>query len=250
MSTLVKRSIVQIDEDKCDGCGLCVPSCAEGAIQIIDGKARLVDDKFCDGLGACLGECPQDAIKIIDREAEIFDEEAAEEHIRTLDKSDEKPLLQHHDHKDSHFEGCPSARVISYDDESTFNETEARELTSTLRQWPIQIKLVPPHAPFLQNSDLLVAADCVPFADANFHNNLLKGKSVLIGCPKLDDAEFYIEKFTDIFNAANIKSVTIAIMEVPCCSGLSYIIKQALTKSGKDIPLEEVVIGLKGDKIS
>jgi len=239
MSTLVKRSIVQIDEEKCDGCGLCVPSCAEGAIQIIDGKARLVDDKFCDGLGACLGECPLDAIKIIDREAPEFDEEAVEDHLKEVAS-----------HKDSHFEGCPSARVISYDDENTSNEAEVRELTSTLRQWPIQIKLVPPHAPFLQNSDLLIAADCVPFAYANFHNNLLKGKSVLIGCPKLDDAEFYIEKFTDIFNAANIKSVTVAIMEVPCCNGLSYIIKQALTKSGKDIPLEEVVIGLKGDKIS
>lgn len=240
MSTLVKRSIVQIDEEKCDGCGLCVPSCAEGAIQIIDGKARLIDDKFCDGLGACLGECPQDAIKIIDRKAENFDEGAVENHLRNINSH----------HNDNHFEGCPSARVISYDDEIALDKTETRELPSMLRQWPIQIKLVPPHAPFLQNSDLLIAADCVPFADANFHNNLLKGKSVLIGCPKLDDAEYYIEKFTDIFSAANIKSVTIAIMEVPCCGGLSYIIKQALTKSGKDIPLEEVVIGLKGDKVS
>lgn len=250
MSTLVKRKIVQFDEEKCDGCGLCVPSCAEGAIQIIDGKARLIDDKFCDGLGACLGECPQDAIKIIDREAKIFDEKAAEEHIRKLDKSDEKPLSHHHDHKDSHFEGCPSARVISYDDEIALDKTETRELPSMLRQWPIQIKLVPPHAPFLQNSDLLIAADCVPFAYANFHTELLQGKSILIGCPKLDDAEYYIEKFTDIFDAANIKSVTVAIMEVPCCSGLSYIVKQALTRSGKNIPFKETVISVRGERTS
>lgn len=232
---MIKRKIVRIDEEKCDGCGLCVPACPEGAIQIIDGKARLVSETYCDGLGACLGDCPKGAITIEEREAEPFDEEAV------------KARLQNHHHVAA---ACPSAQVLQFEKSGT-EDSDAMDtvpVQSQLSQWPIQLTLVPPQAPYLNNADLLIAADCTPFAYPLFHQDLLKGKTILIGCPKLDDPQFYIEKLTQIFKLNNITSVTVAHMEVPCCFGLSYIVKEALSSAGRDIPIEDITIGIKGEK--
>ncbi len=225
----MKRKIVRIDEEKCDGCGLCVPACAEGAIEIIDGKARLISEKYCDGLGACLGECPQDAITIEEREAESFDEKAVEAHL--------------HSHTHAGFE-CPSARIVQL---TKVKETDASvSLEPQLSHWPVQLTLVPSSAPYLKEADLLIAADCVPFAYPDFHHKLLAGKVVLVGCPKLDDANFYIEKLAEIFAQNNLKSITVAHMEVPCCFGLDQIVRQALARSEKNIPIEETTIGIDG----
>ncbi|MCF8045211.1 MAG: 4Fe-4S binding protein [Desulfarculaceae bacterium] len=247
MKTL--RKIIEIDKERCDGCGNCVPSCAEGAIRIIDGKAEVVDDKFCDGLGACLGECPQDALKLVEREVEEFDEEAVEQHLENMKKQEEKnkqekPLAC----------GCPSTKLETFSQSSACqcaNEpatVESRQ-HSALSHWPVQIRLVPPDAPFLKGADLLVAADCVPFAYANFHSDFLAGKTLMVGCPKFDNAESYINKFTEIFKTAGIKSVTVAIMEVPCCSGLPAIIDKAMKRAGADIPVREAVISARGERI-
>jgi len=255
---MLNRKIVQIDEEKCNGCGLCVPSCAEGAIQIIDGKAKLVKDQYCDGLGACLGECPQDAISIIEREAEEFDEHAAMEHVKSIktegnnsmhDKS--KKTGDHHGHGHS---GCPGSNVrILKDDKPTtveYSESDiAFSLKSQLRQWPVQISLVPVNAPYFKDASLLVTADCVPFAYADYHPALLKGKVVLIGCPKLDDIDFYIDKLTAIIKSNDLKDVTVAFMEVPCCSGIVYAIEQAVKASGKNICIRRVRITIDGQKI-
>ena len=239
----IMRKIVKIDEELCDGCGQCVPGCAEGAIEIIDGKARLVSESYCDGLGACLGECPNGAITIVEREAEDFDEEAVEEYLKEKEKA-EKP-----------FEiplpcGCPSTQVQTFIPKAP-DKTAIRDVQtgtqSTLSHWPVQINLVPPTAPFLKGADLLIAADCTPLAYPNFHKDFLKGKVVMIGCPKFDDVENYILKFTEIFKNDDIKSITALIMEVPCCSGLPMIVKRAMDAAGKDIPFEEIVISTRGD---
>lgn len=243
------RKIVQIDEEKCNGCGLCVPSCAEGAIKIENGKARLSADNLCDGLGACLGDCPQDAIRIIEREADEFDEAAVEQHLNSVGREGEghpashavqPPHAQHHS-------GCPGsmARVIAR--EETAGETTIGPAASELRQWPVQLHLVPPTAPWFQNADILIAADCVAFALGSFHRDLLKGKALAIACPKLDETGGYVEKLAAIFRENDVKSVTVAIMEVPCCRGLDIMVKQALGLSGKDIALETVTIGIQGD---
>lgn len=218
---MAKRKIIKIDEEKCTGCGECIPNCHEGALKIIDGKARLVSDSLCDGLGACLGYCPEGAITIEEREAGAFDEEKVKEHTA------------HHKHDSS----CPGSKVMDF------------KGTSELRQWPIQIKLVPPFAPYLKDAKLLIAADCVPFTYADFHKDLLMGKVLLVGCPKLDDAEFYVEKITQILKNNNIESITCAHMEVPCCFGFMSIINQAIALSGKKVPLEEVTIGIKGERL-
>ncbi len=243
---MVKRNIVEIDEEKCTGCGLCIPACAEGALQIVDGKARLVKDIYCDGLGACLGECPQDAITIIQREAEEFDEKAAEEHVK---KMHAVPVVPH---VHPHSTGCPSVKALQFEKEPEEKPTakiiEKRE--SRISNWPYQIKLLPPNAPFFENADLLIAADCVPFAYADFHEDLLKGKILAIGCPKLDDVTFYRNKLTNIFRLSNIRSITVVNMEVPCCFGLNHIVKEALVASGKTIPLRQETISIKGEKIS
>ncbi len=243
------RKIVMIDEEKCDGCGLCVPACAEGAIQIIDGKARLVSEVFCDGLGACLGECPNDAITIEEREAEEFDERAVETHLQ-----DEKEKVLAHvreAEKSSHAEcGCPSARVVTFEREKEpANSAERQVPVSQLAHWPIQLRLTPAGAPFFKDADLIVVADCVPFAYADFHEDLLKGNAVVIGCPKLDDINFYVDRLTDIFKNSDVRSVKVVHMEVPCCSGLTWATEKALTASGKKIPFSEVTIGTKGAKI-
>ena len=243
----VNRKIIEIDEELCDGCGQCVPSCAEGALQIVDGKARLVADIYCDGLGACLGECPTGALTIVEREADDFDEEAVEEYLSS--KAKEEPS-----HEATLPCGCPSTQLQSFVPSASCEEANkpaVQECTvSALAHWPVQIKLVPPTAPFLKGADLLVAADCSPVAYPNFHRDFLKGKAIMVGCPKFDDVQEYIQKFADIFSVADIKSVTVVVMEVPCCQGLPVIVEKGMEKAGKRIPIEKVVIGLKGDVLN
>lgn len=258
------RDIVIIDEDKCDGCGLCVPACAEGAIQIIDGKAKLAADNLCDGLGACLGHCPQDAIKVIQRDADEFDEAAVENHLK--ETAPEKLAAFHAEQQHApaggcpsaqvqNFAkpaaptggGCPSARMMNFDAKPQQESSEAGQRPSELRQWPVQLHLVPPTAPFLQDSDLMLAADCAPFAYADFHKDILKDKKLLIACPKLDDTAPYVDKLTAMLQQSNIRSLTVVHMEVPCCSGLIQMAKAAIAQSGRDVPLELINVGIQGD---
>ena len=241
---MATRKIVKIDEVKCNGCGLCIPNCAEGALQIVDGKAKLMSEKFCDGLGACLGHCPEDAITVIEREAEDFDEKAVEVYLHKQKKSQPKPEPQ----PAPMFTGCPSSRAMHFKVPETQTETvSTTPSASQLTQWPVQLKLVPINASYFQDADLLVAADCVPFAYPDFHQDFLKGKAVVVGCPKLDDVQFYKEKLTEILKANSIKSVTVPYMEVPCCFGLVKATEDAIAASGKNIPLKKVKIGIRGD---
>ncbi|MHC4295064.1 MAG: ATP-binding protein [Planctomycetota bacterium] len=243
MKANVMRKIVRIDEDKCNGCGLCVPVCAEGAIQIIDGKAKLMGENLCDGLGACLGECPQDAITIEERPAEPFDERAVEEHFKNEPQKKSAPPHAH-----AH-EGCPGAMVRMLEPAATAAQesTDPSMRTSQLRQWPLQLALVPPKGKFWENADVLIAADCVAYAMGDFHERLLKGKTLVIACPKLDDVEPYVEKLAAIFAENNIRSVTVAHMEVPCCMGLLSAAEVALEKSGRtDIEIFAVQVGIDG----
>lgn len=225
---MVLRKIVKIDETLCDGCGQCIPNCAEMALQIIDGKAKLVKDAYCDGLGACLGYCPKDAISITEREAEPFDEEAVHTYIAK---------------KDSNMHVCPSSTIQSVD---TVHPDYEQERTA-LSHWPVQLNLVPVEATFFEEADLLLMADCVPIAYPNLHTSLLLGKSVVIGCPKFDDAKRYAEKLGEILKRNNVRTVTVAHMEVPCCSGLNWVIKKAMEASGKEIPLTRRIISVKGE---
>jgi len=240
----VKRKIIEFDDERCDGCGQCVPACAEGAIEIVDGKARIVAEKYCDGLGACLGECPNDALTIVEREAEDFDEVAVEAFLKKKEASGRQT-------EQAVPGGCPSSRVQTFIPSTPCQAANAAVMQSgagsELTHWPIQVHLVPPNAPFLKRADLLIAADCTPVAYPNFHRDFLKGKVVMVGCPKFDDVEAYIQKFIDIFKTADINSITTVVMEVPCCSGLPMIIKKAMEAAGKDIPVEEVVISTRGE---
>ncbi|MBT8369765.1 MAG: 4Fe-4S ferredoxin [Deltaproteobacteria bacterium] len=245
----VTRKIIEIDDELCDGCGNCIPSCAEGALEIIDGKARVVADVYCDGLGACLGECPMGALKIVEREADEFDEEAVEEHLANHKNEEPKamPMVSG---------GCPSARLQAFapskaapaSDSSLHARQPAgfEQAESALSHWPVQIMLVPPTAPFLKDADLLVVADCVPVTYPTFHRDFLQGKAVMMGCPKFDDAQHYIEKFSQICKVSGIKSITSLVMEVPCCSALPMIVKKGMELSGAKIPMEEVVISTRG----
>jgi ferredoxin len=235
-----KRKIIEINQGRCNGCGQCASACVEGAIQIADGKARLVKDRFCDGLGACIGECPAGALKIIEREAEGFDAEAVHDRQESTCKTDSLPV------RDA---GCPSmvleGFVLSpYKDQKTASADHSSP--SALSHWPAQIRLIPPAAPFLKNADLLVAADCVPFAYADFHRDFLQGKILMIGCPKFDDKKEYLERFIEIFRLNDIKSVTVLDMEVPCCSALPRIVGEAINRSGRKIPLKEVTVTRQG----
>jgi len=241
------RKIIEIDEELCDGCGNCVPSCAEGALEIIDGKARVIADIYCDGLGACLGECPLGALQIVERKADEFDEEAVEALLAEQKEQPQAPAFSG---------GCPSARLQSFatpqpaiapGPQADLSRADDVDLTqSALSHWPVQIMLVPPTAPFLKGADLLVLADCVPVAFPTVHRDFIKGKAVMMGCPKLDDAQYYIEKFAQICKESGIKSITTVIMEVPCCGGLPMIVKKGMEMSGVDIPMEEVVISTRG----
>lgn len=257
------RKIVNIDEEKCNGCGLCVPSCAEGAIKIINGKAKLIADNLCDGLGACLGDCPQGAITVTERDADEFDEEAVKKHLGAEGKvpvqhaaaqseaPKSTPVPVHHHHGGG---GCPGSRAMAINRENNAAASTAVssgdievKIKPQLSQWPVQLMLVPERAPYFENADLLVTADCVPFAYPNYHLDLLKGKKVVVGCPKLDDIQHYAEKLENIIKNNTINSVTVAFMEVPCCGGIVRAAELALAESGKNIPLHKVRIGINGD---
>jgi len=295
---MARRKIIKIDEERCNGCGLCIPNCPEGALQIIDGKARLVSDLCCDGLGACIGHCPQGAINIEEREAERYDEKKVMDNIV---KQGKNTILAHLDHLKEHKEfgylkeamdylvikgikvrpgdlmgtscggsgGCPGSRVsqkapdvtrksASRDTEkapacSPHGEAVGRQAgltpVSKLTTWPVQLKLVPAFAPFLNGADILIAADCVPFAYADFHEDLLKGKVLLVGCPKLDDIAYHKEKISQIIANNDIRSIMHVHMEVPCCFGFLPIIKDAIANSGKEIPFIDVNISTTGKKL-
>ncbi|MBU0604707.1 MAG: 4Fe-4S binding protein [Candidatus Omnitrophica bacterium] len=275
---MAKRKIIKIDDRKCNGCGECIPNCPEGAIQIIDDKARLISDLFCDGLGACIGHCPQGAITIEEREATPYDEKKVmanivkhgrntiSAHLKHLKEHNEAVYLNEamgflkdnkievpHDEKQAHAShgvGCPGSRVIEIKkaQKGHSDSVSGSSIESELRQWPVQIMLVPVSAPYFDGADLLIAADCVPFAYANFHRDLLKGRILLVGCPKLDDLALYGEKLSAIIKNNNIKSVTNVHMEVPCCYGLISVIKDAIVSSKKNIPFKDITITIAGEK--
>jgi len=290
MTTRVLRKIIKIDEEKCNGCGVCVPACVEGALQIIDGKARLISETYCDGLGACLGECPQGAITIEEREAEGFDEEATKQHMASEVAAVEPLPYGCSGHTVQQFEaqaqaeaaeplpcGCPGHTVQQFEAQAqaeaaeslpcgcpghTIQQFEAQAQTgaatplptapsakSTLGHWPVQLTLVPPGAPFLQGADLLLVADCVPFAYAGFHQDLLSEHALLVACPKLDDFQAHQQKLTQILRQSGVKSITVVHMEVPCCSGLVHMAQEAIRDSGRDIPFKEMTIGVRGEII-
>lgn len=249
------RKIVHIDESKCNGCGLCIPNCVEGALKIIDGKARLVSEVYCDGLGACLGHCPQDAITVIEREAEEFDEKAVEEFLAS-EKQDEHRNSMGHNHGHgcqgehnhiSHAQhgGCPGSRMRQFN--NSVEEDSDVKITSKLRQWPVQLELVPPNAPYLKEADLLVTADCVPIAYGNYHNDFLKGRAVVVGCPKLDDTQLYLERLEEMIRLNDLKSITVLRMEVPCCGGIAYAAKMARDNAEANVPITVITIGIQGD---
>ncbi len=245
------RKIVEIDEELCDGCGMCAIACAEGALEIREGKARLIKESYCDGLGACLSGCPRGAVQVIEREADEFDPEEVEEHLDRqkaagMEKPEEFTMAC----------GCPSSQIAVFAPTAgsatkgrsgvTDASKELGAETSELSHWPIQIRLVPPSAPFLKGADLLVVSDCAPVAYPNFHHRFVGGKTVLLGCPKFDNKDEYVKKFAEIFRTAGIRSVTVVDMEVPCCSALPAIVRKAMSEAGKDIPLEEIVISTRG----
>jgi NAD-dependent dihydropyrimidine dehydrogenase PreA subunit len=226
----MKRTIVKIDESRCNGCGACVTGCHEGALQIIDGKARIVSDMYCDGLGACIGDCPEGAITLEEREAEPFNEQEVMKRMASLQ---EKPC------------GCPGAREMSFEAEQ--NETNVC-VSSQLRQWPIQLHLLNPGAPFLKNANMVLAADCTAFAYGDFHNRFMKNNSIAIACPKLDhDKEIYIEKLTAMIDYSTINTLTVIMMEVPCCRGLLQMAQQAQTNAKRKIPVKKVIVGIQGE---
>jgi ferredoxin len=240
------RKIISIDEDRCTGCGQCITDCAEGALEIVDGKARLVGEKYCDGLGACLN-CPEDALSLVEAEVEPFDEEAVEELLAAkAAQAEQEPAEQ-----PAMACGCPGSNIVELTPRSAAPAAPAEEAAgdahSRLGHWPVQIRLVPPNAPFLENADLLVTADCVPVALPDFHARHVEGKVVMLGCPKFDNAQEYIQKFAEIFAANDINSVTTLEMEVPCCSSISAIVAQGMNMAGKDVPIERLIVGRRGD---
>lgn len=234
----MKRNIVKIHEDKCVGCGLCVNACQEGALELINGKAVLVSDSYCDGLGNCLPKCPVNAIEIIEREADKFNKELVEKRLEEKKRPSEPQAC-----------GCPGqkAKEIKHVEKAA-SSSQKVELNSQLRQWPVQIKLVSPNAPYFDGAHILVAADCTAFAYANIHEDFMKGKITLIGCPKLDNTD-YSEKLTAIIKNNNVKSVTVLRMEVPCCTGIVNAVKTALINSGKMIPWGFKIVTTDGNLI-
>ena len=232
----VMRKIIEIDEELCDGCGDCIPACPEGALQIVNGKAKLVKENFCDGLGECIGNCPRGAIRIVEREAEAFDEDAVKETM----EAKEETLPR----------GCPSTHARTFGPlpcEIANRPQDLNPMRSELSHWPVQIRLVPPTAPFLKNAHLVVAADCTPIAYPAFHRDFLRNSVVMMGCPKFDDVQDYVRRFAAIFKEANIRQVTVLVMEVPCCSGLPMVVKKGMEIAGINVPLEVVVIGIQGE---
>lgn len=265
----VKRQIITIDEEKCDGCGNCVPACVEGALQVIDGKARLVKESYCDGLGACLGDCPQDALHVVEMEVESYDEPAV---LGYLAQTAPEMVQRHVEHLRAHgmtsvaqpaaqpvaqtaaqpaavsaIPLCPSVQMRAWEEPVVQAEPEqGARVRSELRQWPVQLHLIPPGAPFLRGATLTLIADCVPFANPNMHADLMVDTAIAVGCPKLDDGRAYIEKLTQILQNSDVRSLRVAYMEVPCCRGLVFIAQQALQASGKDIPFETLLVNING----
>lgn len=250
------RNIITIDESKCNGCGLCITACHEGAIELIDGKAKLVDEAYCDGLGDCLPQCPTGAIKIEKRKAKPFDEEAVKERMKQMNLTANKSQTE----EKVHF-GCPGSmsRMIQNTASNVKNthanadnevkQAGSSDIKSELRQWPVQLELVSPMADYFNGANLLVAADCTAYAYANFHKDFIKDHITVIGCPKLDDTAYYTEKLTEILERNNIKSITVVRMVVPCCGGIVSAVKNAMLKSGKIVPYNEVTIGIEGEII-
>jgi len=273
--SIMKRKIIEIDEEKCTGCGLCIPDCPEGALQIIDGKARLVSDLFCDGLGACIGTCPEGAICVVEREAEPYSEEAVMEKIvpqgAGVIKAHLEHLLGHGEEALYHRAidylnaneipvppheipacpaACPGSMARTLPERDAAKREPAARVGSELRQWPVQLTLVNPAASYFDDADLLVSGDCVPFAYGDFHRDFLQGKILLIFCPKLDaDIEGYITKLAEIFSRHTIRSITVLRMEVPCCGGVRYVVDEALKRAGKEIPVAEKTITLQGEAV-
>ena len=274
---MAKRKIIEIDEEKCNGCGVCIPNCPEGAIQIIDGKARLISDIFCDGLGACIGKCPEGAIETIEREAEPYDEKKTMR--ENIIKAGKNTIIAHLKHLKEHGEtkyfaeamevlkekgieidldeepckqndrlpcGCPGSKVMDFSDEKKeVEETGSR--ISQLRQWPVQLHLVPPNAPYFQGKDVILVADCVGYSLGDFHKNYLKDRSIAIACPKLDsNIDTYVEKLTSMIDDAKINTLTVMTMEVPCCGGLLGIAKKAAENASRKIPVKSIVVSVKG----
>jgi len=281
---MAKRKIIRIDEEKCNGCGLCIPDCPEGALKIIDGKARLISDLFCDGLGACMGSCPEDAITIEEREAEEYDEKevmrniveqgknvikAHLEHLKEHGQSEyleeavdflkernieipfkEEPLRSAHEHTDS-FSSCPGSKIMDFREKDKEVKEETGKRQSQLRQWPIQLHLVSPAAPYYQGQDVILTADCVAYALGDFHKDYLKGKAIAIACPKLDEGQdVYVEKIKSWFEDAKINTLTVMIMQVPCCMGLLSLAKQAVGNSKRKVPIKSIVVSLQGEILS
>ncbi|NTW33219.1 MAG: 4Fe-4S binding protein [Bacteroidetes bacterium] len=274
----MKRKIIKIDTELCNGCGNCIPNCQEGALQIIDGKARLISDLFCDGLGACLGTCPEDAISIEEREAEPYNEYKV---MEAISKQGEGTIKAHLTHLKEHGEmgyyneglaylkennisinfenkpnmeqsnshcGCPGSKTIDLRGEDTNETTFNAKVPSQLKQWPVQMHLISPNAAYFKNADVLIAADCTAFAMGGFHNDLMKGKAIAIACPKLDsDMEIYIDKIKAMIDEANINTLTVAIMEVPCCGGLLRMAQMAVEKASRKVPIKLIIINIKGE---
>lgn len=276
----MRRKIIRIDEEKCDGCGDCIPNCPEGAIRLMDGKARLVGDLLCDGLGACLGHCPQGAITVEEREAAPYDERQAMKNVLkqgpTAVQAHVQHLKDHHDDEhllqamtllnesklslDSPFfaprgappaqtmGGCPGSRAMSFEPKPSAVPEAGGTRPSQLRHWPIQLHLLNPAAPHYHGSDLLLAADCVPFALGDFHKDYLKGKTLAIACPKLDEGqEVYVEKLAALVDAARINTLTVMIMQVPCCQGLLRLAQRAVAQAQRKVPIKCVIVGLQGE---
>lgn len=249
MTQKTTRKIIVFDDEKCDGCGLCATACHEGAIEIIEGKARLVKESYCDGLGDCIGECPQGAITFETREAEAYDEEAVKKHLESRTGTKEEPSP-----------GCPGRMAHTLSPRtcpSSGKKTSPNTLTtapavSQLRNWPTQLKLVPANAPYLKNADIVMASDCSPFAFANFHQTFLKGdgKVLLNACPKFDDAGFYLEKLTEMIRANKPRSIHVIRMEVPCCGGLARIVEKAIEEAAVNLACRVTTVSINGHILS
>ena len=268
----VVRKIIKIDEELCTGCGNCIVDCAEAALEIIDGKAKVVNDLFCDGLGACISGCPEGALEIIEREAAEFNEEAVEKRLESLKTKEEveleqvKQIVAEHSHQcgcqsmdfeeptvqkevkqaEPHQCGCPSSQTMVFDEPEVKTENTGK-ISSTLRQWPVQMHLINPNAPYYQGADVLISADCVAYSYGDFHRDFLSSKSIAIACPKLDQGkEVYIEKIKTLIDGAKVNTLTVAIMEVPCCSGLLSLVQEGAKRATRKVPMKEIVINVKG----
>ncbi len=274
---MAKRKIIKIDEEKCNGCGVCIPNCPEGALQIIDGKARLISDIFCDGLGACIGHCPQGAITTEERDAEEYDEKKIMKNIARAGKNTIIAHLKHlKDHGETGYlkealefleereievdfnektdihsfqpQGCPGSKTMDFSDEKINEIEESGTRTSQLRQWPVQFHLIPPNAPYFQGKDVLLVADCVGYSLGDFHKDYLKDRSLAIACPKLDsNLDVYLSKLTSMIDDAKINTLTVITMEVPCCSGLLGLAKKAMENASRKIPVKSIVVSIKGE---